>query len=460
MRTIRWLVLAALGFGAMAWSYFAWQRLDEQAPWASGILVVAGPEAEIEAEAGEFQGTPVRIRLLEMGEFQRGVAVGLGRQDAAATRALEAKLSEKLILLGPQQAGIGEGFLASGRMPVAGRAEVLAGCQVSHKDRLAVAGRELQVVGVLARDVALLADSYLLPPDASVAGLFDPADASVRAARLVRLAPTEARSRQLRKRLGAVYPRQQYARVGATVRVQRGPYYLYLAGQALLVLGGSGFLIGLYTALGSRPGRGWLRDPLAQLAARRRLLWAVHLVYFGLMVLGSLIVYELPALQAGLLGAVGSQIASEQGVLGIAGKAYGSGSIPLAAVVTFAINFSLGSVVHITLPSLVIPGSGVLMAAFRAALWGLILAPTVSTLSPGTLAHSWTLLLEGEAYILAAFFALLIPAYMCQQSLGGRVLERYGRAVLLNMKACLLIAIVLIAAACYEATEVIMMMKG
>jgi len=56
--------------------------------------------------------------------------------------------------------------------------------------------------------------------------------------------------------------------------------------------------------------------------------------------------------------------------------------------------------------------------------------------------------------------ALLIPTYMCQRSLGGRVLGRYGRAVLLNVKACLLIAVVLMAAACYEATEVIMMMKG
>ncbi|MGA2031226.1 MAG: hypothetical protein ABSG68_03130 [Thermoguttaceae bacterium] len=48
----------------------------------------------------------------------------------------------------------------SGRMARAGRDEVLAGYQATAKERLAIAGHDFTVVGVLRRDVALLADCY------------------------------------------------------------------------------------------------------------------------------------------------------------------------------------------------------------------------------------------------------------------------------------------------------------
>ena len=95
--------------------------------------------------------------------------------------------------------------------------------------------------------------------------------------------------------------------------------------------------------------------------------------------------------------------------------------------------------------------------------------------------HSGTLLLEGEGYILAAFFALLIPIYRFGWSIPraaekSTVAEplgaarpgsskkppstawgRFQHAVVLNLKANVLVAIVLIFAACYEAFEVISM---
>lgn len=133
--------------------------------------------------------------------------------------------------------------------------------------------------------------------------------------------------------------------------------------------------------------------------------------------------------------------------------------LALAAAVTFLVNFLLGSLLWITLPSAVIPGAGCLLALFRAFLWGLLLAPTVMVLSMAMLPHSWTLLLEGEAYVLAAFFALLVPVYVVQESLGGGVFRRYGRALLINVKGNLVVAIVLAVAACYEAIEVILMSR-
>jgi hypothetical protein len=106
----------------------------------------------------------------------------------------------------------------------------------------------------------------------------------------------------------------------------------------------------------------------------------------------------------------------------------------------------------------VVPGSGALLAVFRSFIWGLLLAPTMGVLALMMLPHSGTLLLEGEGYILATIFGVLIPVHIFQSSLGGTALKRFGRAVLLNVQASFWVAIVLAVAAIYEATEVIAMM--
>ena len=75
------------------------------------------------------------------------------------------------------------------------------------------------------------------------------------------------------------------------------------------------------------------------------------------------------------------------------------------------------------------------------------------------LPHTGTMLLEGEGYILAAFFGLLIPISLLQRSRGGTARSRFGPALRLNVQANGLVALVLAVAACYEAIEVISMMK-
>jgi hypothetical protein len=78
-------------------------------------------------------------------------------------------------------------------------------------------------------------------------------------------------------------------------------------------------------------------------------------------------------------------------------------------------------------------------------------------MAAGMIPHSGTMLLEGEGYILAAFFGLLILVHLVQSSLGGSLSERLRRVLLLNVQACALVAVVLAVAAVYEATEVIWM---
>jgi hypothetical protein len=240
-------------------------------------------------------------------------------------------------------------------------------------------------------------------------------------------------------------------------RLGRGPYYLYLTGQTMFLLGGSGFLIALYGWLAGRIAWRPLAAPLQEIVRRRRLYWAAHVVYFGLVMAGAVLIYELPEVQSVLMTAVRAQIASPSGPLGAAGRAYGSGSIPRAAAVTFGVNFFLGSLAVITLPSIVVPGVGILVALLRALSWGLLLGPTFVQTALGMIPHSGTMLVEGEGYIMAAFFALLIPVFLVESSQGKSVLSRFGRALLLNLQANAWVAIVLVVAACYEATELILL---
>lgn len=454
MRAVGWLLVAATGFAAMLWSYLAWQRRDRDAPWATGLMVLGSSDEHFGNVPHPLDGIRARVRLLPPAPLAAEIVQALG----TSGRGVEAALSEKLVEIDPEQAGIGPQQLKSGRLPVAGAGEVLAGFRATFKDRLKVQDSRFQVVGVLKRDVALFADSYLVPPDKSVGKLFQLPQPEARLAVLVRVPPDASRISGIREQIREAFPPDEFTWVASVVRVERGPYYLYLAGQALLLLGGSGFLIGLYRHLRQRVRWRVLRGPLRELARRRRLLWTVHLAYFGLVIVASLLIYEIAPVQMALLNVMGGQIQSGQGVLGTAGKAYASGVIPIAAAVTFGINFLFGSVAYITLPSLVVPASGALLAGFRAVLWGLALAPTFTRLSLAALPHSWTILLEGEGYILATFFALLVPIYLFRPQLGG-LPSRYGRAVLVNLQGALVVAAVLLAAACYEATEVILMTR-
>ena len=80
------------------------------------------------------------------------------------------------------------------------------------------------------------------------------------------------------------------------------------------------------------------------------------------------------------------------------------------------------------------------------------------TLAGAMVFHSVTLLLEGEGYILATFFALLVPIYLFSPSEANNLRARYGHALMMNIKGNILVFVVLAIAATYEAIEVILQM--
>jgi len=459
MKTVIWWIVACIGMFVMGWAYRADRPADEAVLFSSGLIFVSKSVPPPKHEAIPFPSTKARVRQLPLDGFSAMVAGGVAGVDADRAGRLEFQLSEKLFELSLQDAGITATVLAWGRLPRAGQNEVIAGYRAAHRDTIDVAGRTFSVVGGLRRDEGLFAGSYLVPRDAALRGVLDPADKTVRSAVLISLTPEQLGDQQIHEQLQARFPHEQFDSIASLLYTERGPFFGFLFGQALLCLGGSGILIGFYAAAAPRVRWPILRDPLAELSSRRRLIWSVHLVYFGLYLLAALIIYQAPDVQNTLVAVLQREIRGGGGPLGVAGKAYGSRNIPLAALVTFVINFFLGSAALLTLPSCVIPGSGALVAAFRAVTWGIVLAPSTHMLAGGMLPHSGTLLLEGEGYILATFFGLLIPVYLFRSDPATSLFGRYRRGVVLNLKGNVLVALVLLVAAVYESIEVILMMK-
>jgi hypothetical protein len=453
-RTVFWLVILLGGFGLMFFSYWHAQRVRQPTPWADAVLCVA--EDGTAEEAARLGGRRAVARFLPLRPEAETLTQALLAADSASRRSFVRNRQEKVILLPNFYDVFMEGMLASGRLPSPGTREALAGHDASQKGEISVAGEAFQVVGVLRREQWPFSHAYIIPDDPARRSLFDVGDESVKQVYLF----TQAEWKENSSRAADLLPRARFTRVVGALRAARAAYYAYLLGVALLLCGGCALLITGFVYWSARAQGRWIGPALAEIRRRRRLFCSLHLVYFGLCLGGMLVIYEVPDVQGALLVAVGAQVEDGSGPLGVAGRAYRSQNIARAAVVTLGVNFVVGSFAVITLPSVVLPGIGVLMAAWRAMLWGVLLAPTYVGLSRAMLPHSWTLLLEGEAYILASFFALLIPLYLFDRQAGATVGSRYGRAILMNLRGNLLVLLVLAIAASYEAVEVILQMKG
>jgi hypothetical protein len=482
MKTWVWLAVAAIGFGIMSAAYTTREKPDPQARWTDGCVAIGPQPADAKALPG--QTTAVRLRFLPGIEVTEQILDFIEhREGKDKSFHLQAQLRPMLIELPFKETGISEASLQSGRLPAAGTDQVLAGAEAEQTHRLAAGDQSLEVVGRLAPELTLFARSYLIPRSDRTNALLPAGDPAVHTATLIELPLDQGGKRRSLEQLTAALPSPQYVRVMAQNRLDETSYYRYLLGLAIFLLGGSGAIIGFYRWAAERSQRTakygdewpfdrgdelapaeptqprWWAAPLLELQRRPGLVWGVHFAYFGLAILAAVLIRELPDLQTLFLSAVGDALSAQQGPLAAAGKAYASGNIPRAAAVTFAVNFFLGSLLSITVPSIIVPGSGVLIAAARCTMWGLILAPTLLPLAVAMLPHSGTMLLEGEAYILATIFGLLVPIYLAQSSLGGTALYRFGRAIRLNIQACAWVALVLAVAACYEATEVILMSR-
>ena len=187
---------------------------------------------------------------------------------------------------------------------------------------------------------------------------------------------------------------------------------------------------------------------------RRAYLW-LNIGYYGLVGISMIVVTSYPGVQAALTTAVVESFS--QGVLADVMTAYAGGNVPAAVALTFLVNFFLGSLVVLLLPSLLIPFGGVAIGGLRAVLWGLLLAPTTPELRLAMIPHFGTLLLEGQGYILAILAAWVLGrAFVSPASVGASSwLQGYGIGLKKALLLYVLVALVLAVAALYEALEVI-----
>ena len=448
---LTWLLVAIAGFALMLAAHFITDHAQQASHWGGGTMVVA--EQELPDDATRLGGRSVAVRFLPLRKETKQLTLMFAASGDATKRTAQRNFQEKVILLDDFDDAFNEDLLQSGRLPRPDQPELLAGNDAAERQKLTLDGKTYQVVGTLRPEESLFANAYLARKNDASTHLLDTQDDSVKQA--VVFSRTELKG--VRPQLKEVFPKERFTWVGWPHRLPRGTYYLYLLGLLALFLGGSALAIGLFIRWAERTRSRWLAPPLTEIRQRWRLLATVHVICFGLAMTSMLVIYEFPEIQKTMLLLTSAQVQGGSGVLGVAGSAYKSRNIAVAASTTLGINFLLGSFASITLPSFAIPGIGALVAFWRDFLWGVLLAPTDLMLAGRMLPHSWTLLLEGEAYILATFFALLIPIELFRPQPGITIRKRYARAVVLNLKGNLLVFLVLALAAIYEATEVILL---
>lgn len=200
-----------------------------------------------------------------------------------------------------------------------------------------------------------------------------------------------------------------------------------------------------------RQALAWVFAPALE---HSRALLMMNVGYFGAVVLGMLAILLSPQIQTSLLQSV-SEAFSPTGSLGPLVQAYETGELPTAIALTFLVNLVLGSGVFITLPSVIIPYIGLLMGAYRGLLWGLLFSPFAGVFPAATLPHALTVLIEGEAYIVALLGVALwwngvfgAPGARWKAWVSG--LQYQGRIYAL-------VAFLLAIAAIYEVLEVVLL---
>jgi hypothetical protein len=198
------------------------------------------------------------------------------------------------------------------------------------------------------------------------------------------------------------------------------------------------------------------RSALDVLKRARRPYIALNLIYYGLVVCGMVYVTFDRPLQQSLAEAVITSF-SDGGPLASVLEAYSTGKALQAIAMTFGINLVVATLLFITVPSLIVPFGGLLLAGLRALVWGALFAPQFTGQIEGKKVLAWVLFLillflEGEGYVLAALGAYLHGrAFLWPRRLG---LAGPGQGYLHGLKeqarVYLWVVVVLLIAAVYE----------
>lgn len=205
---------------------------------------------------------------------------------------------------------------------------------------------------------------------------------------------------------------------------------------------------------------GTFRKALDMVKSNRRAYITINLLYYGVIILAMVYAFFDRPTQQSVLTTVGEGFL--KGPLAQVGQVYEQRQLIQATAVTFGVNLFLGSFVAIMLPSLILPFSGFLVGGVRAVIWGLLFSPTSLEVSgQGLISFLFILVLlflEGQGYVLAMLAAFIQGKAFLSPISVGETSHAQGYLVGLKRSAYifLLVAMVLILAALYEAGGVIL----
>lgn len=135
-----------------------------------------------------------------------------------------------------------------------------------------------------------------------------------------------------------------------------------------------------------------LRKPFQIIRAYLRVYLALNALAYGLLIVGMGAAFLFPELNTALSPGQGS--ATQETVTATAT------SVWLFALVIFLINVFGASLLATVLPSLIVPFSGIVVFAFQALYFGIVLTPADPDMAKMLIPHSLTLLIELQAYVL------------------------------------------------------------
>lgn len=199
---------------------------------------------------------------------------------------------------------------------------------------------------------------------------------------------------------------------------------------------------------------GLLAAPLAIVRAHRRVYLRLNLAYFGLILVGLAWAQIDRGLAGRLRAAVDASLSG--GSLAPVARVYDSGAVLAAIIVTLGLNLFVGSLASITLPSLVLPFSGLAVAGLRAFAWGLLFSPEPAAITlrnfPAGAVIAGLLFLEGQGYVLTMLAAWIHSRARTQPATVGAASRREGSRAGLRSTAqlYLLVILTLAIAAIYE----------
>lgn len=438
-------VLLVCGLAALfAAAHFERSVVDGE-PWRDLLIAVDAPAVPEGAVPLRARPIPETNLPLETQAFLERMRATPGSEEILKLLGLSPM--ERLLLVDAEPAFFAPA-LVSGRLPEAGRPEVLAG-DLARFDTFEMDGITFRVVGRLAPPIPGTLTACFLPAAPAFEGLFSDAELSTPG-----WMDPEAMAR-VEASDGDAWPGDGSPRFMMPAgRLPGGITALTLGGLMLVAAGGAWLQMRLLRLLAPRAGR-LLGPCLAELSARRALLVAVHVMLYGALFGAMAAGVLLPRATWNAMHFTRSVFS--EGALGHIGRAYASGNILWATLATLHQNYLVGTCLYSVLPSLVFPFAGLFKNLLSFGFVGFVMTPLWTGSAAQNTYHSITLTLELEAYVVVTFAVCALPIRVVRGLQSGEWATPYLAGLRIIVGAVALAGIMLTIAAVYEATTLILL---